>query len=66
MSSLVILDEVMRKIAQNEQVKEDLLPCEYFDLICGSDFGGVFALLLGQLRMVSNLRLPTDSPPISQ
>jgi patatin-like phospholipase/acyl hydrolase len=27
-------------------------PCEYFDLIGGTGFGGLIALLLGRLRMV--------------
>lgn len=27
-------------------------PCEHFDLICGSGFGGLLALMLGRLRMV--------------
>lgn len=27
-------------------------PCEYFDLICGTGFGAVLAVMLGRLRMV--------------
>ena len=28
------------------------LPCEYFDLICGTGTGGFIAIMLGRLRMV--------------
>ena len=28
-------------------------PCEYFDLICGTSTGGLNALMLGRLEMVS-------------
>ena len=28
------------------------LPCDYFDLICGAGLGGLYAILLGRLRMV--------------
>ena len=28
------------------------LPCDYFDLICGSGMGGLYAVLLGHLGMV--------------
>ena len=28
------------------------LPCDYFDLICGSRMGGLYAVLLGHLGMV--------------
>lgn len=28
------------------------LPCDYFDLICGSRMGGLYAVLLGHLGMI--------------
>jgi patatin-like phospholipase/acyl hydrolase len=32
---------------------EDPLPCEYFHLIVGSEWGGILAIMLGRLRRVS-------------
>jgi hypothetical protein len=31
----------------------DPLPCEYFHLIVGSEWGAILAILLGRLRLVS-------------
>ena len=57
-SSLYILKELMRQIAR-EYVADNPgvpdispLPCQYFDLICGTSTGGLIALMLGRLRMV--------------
>jgi patatin-like phospholipase/acyl hydrolase len=48
------LDEIMQLISKAEGMNGqlELFPCEYFDLICGSGFGGIVALMLGQLKMV--------------
>ncbi|KAF4598943.1 hypothetical protein EYR38_007356 [Pleurotus pulmonarius] len=46
-SSLVILQNIMRKLTDDPNVK----PCDYFDMICGTSTGGLIALMLGRLRM---------------
>jgi Patatin-like phospholipase len=51
LSSLLILREIMLDIEQ-EVGAEAILPCEYFDLIGGTDSGGLIAIMLGGLCMV--------------
>lgn len=58
-SLLLYLKEIMQEISLLEDktnsttkgVRSDL-PCDYFDLICGSRMGGLYAILLGHLCMV--------------
>jgi patatin-like phospholipase/acyl hydrolase len=59
LSSLLIvrslMHEVQRVLVKNGQAKTgDRLPvpCQYFDLICGTSTGGLIAIMLGRLRMV--------------
>jgi len=60
-SSLYILKELMAQITRQNRVDHpgspELYPrpCDYFDLICGTSTGGLIALMLGRLRMVSLL-----------
>ena len=52
LSSLLILQKLMQEV---QRLKEDSnlpLPCQYFDLICGTSTGGLIAIMLGRLRMV--------------
>jgi hypothetical protein len=59
LSSLLIIQDLMQKIAQEEKRlrirprdNNDLpLPCDYFDLIGGTSTGGIIAILLGRLRL---------------
>jgi patatin-like phospholipase/acyl hydrolase len=59
LSSLLIvrslMHEVQRILVDNGQAKTGdklPIPCQYFDLICGTSTGGLIAIMLGRLRMV--------------
>ena len=58
-SLLQYLKEIMEAISavndRTSSITEGVqiaLPCDYFDLICGSRMGGLYAVLLGHLGMV--------------
>jgi patatin-like phospholipase/acyl hydrolase len=53
LSSLLILREIMNDIEQQVEATEPVRPCEYFDLIGGTSTGGLIAIMLGTLGMVS-------------
>ena len=58
-SPLLYLREIMQEIclkadrtgSATKEVRSGL-PCDYFDLICGSRMGGLYAVLLGHFGMV--------------
>jgi patatin-like phospholipase/acyl hydrolase len=64
-SSLLILEALMKEIADVENVQElsipasqrrkfdakELLPCHYFDFMYGTSTGGLISTLLGRLRI---------------
>ncbi|PVF92030.1 FabD/lysophospholipase-like protein, partial [Serendipita vermifera] len=51
-SQLVILDEIMARIAHDKQLdKKQMFPADYFDLIGGVGFGAYIGFMLGGLRM---------------
>ena len=59
LSSLLIVQKLMREVQRimidkGQVTANDAapLPCEYFDLICGTSTGGLIAIMLGRLRMV--------------
>jgi patatin-like phospholipase/acyl hydrolase len=59
LSSLLIVEQLMQEIQRIREEEGDPtpddkppLPCEYFDLICGTSTGGLIAIMLGRLRMV--------------
>jgi hypothetical protein len=39
-SELVILDEIMKRVEKIQNLPSPALPCDYFDLICGTSTGG--------------------------
>lgn len=54
LSSLLILREIMEDIERRTNASQTPKPCEYFDLIGGTSTGGLIAIMLGLLGMVSN------------
>ncbi|CAE6451837.1 unnamed protein product [Rhizoctonia solani] len=52
LSSLFILKEFLRRTQTSSGGDQPLpLPCECFDMICGTGTGGLIAIMLGKLRM---------------
>ena len=59
LSSRLILEKLMKEVQRLREEENDLnpngkppLPCQYFDLICGTSTGRLIAIMLGRLRMV--------------
>ncbi|PVF93948.1 hypothetical protein CPB86DRAFT_741455 [Serendipita vermifera] len=50
-SALYIIDEMLQRLRFDIKSKEDIRACDWFDLIIGSGYGGIIALLLGRLNM---------------
>ena len=66
LSSLLIIQRLMHEVQKimfdGGKMTEDgkpPRPCEYFDLICGTSTGGLMAIMLGRLRMVSKKFTPS-------
>jgi len=61
LSEVLILKYLMARLKHIQEktlnIKVDRLPepWKYFDLICGTSTGGLLAIMLGRLRMVSSL-----------
>jgi patatin-like phospholipase/acyl hydrolase len=53
LSSLVLLRGIMDELGEVINVKNPR-PCDHFDLICGTSTGGLIAIMLGRLGMVSH------------
>ncbi|KAF9956871.1 hypothetical protein BGZ72_002382 [Mortierella alpina] len=50
-ASLIILDEIMRRVQKRLNLEETPLPADYFDLAAGTSSGGINAIMLFRLRM---------------
>ena len=46
---LMIIDEIMKAVIT--RARKRLLPCEVFNIICGTSVGGFISILLGRLGM---------------
>ncbi|KAF8598137.1 FabD/lysophospholipase-like protein [Ceratobasidium sp. AG-I] len=51
LSALIIVSEIMHRLQDILGLSEPPLPCDIFDLICGTGTGGLVAILLGRLRL---------------
>ncbi|KAF8623783.1 hypothetical protein AX17_007286 [Amanita inopinata Kibby_2008] len=49
LTSLLVIDHIMKAVITRS--RKNMLPCEVFDLICGTSVGGLIAVLLGRLGM---------------
>ena len=52
LSTLFILQQLMENVRKRLKTDTAPEPWQQFDLICGSGFGGLLAIMLGRLRMV--------------
>lgn len=50
-TALLILRRLFRTIAAEGGLSKPPLPCEVFDLICGTSTGGLISVMLGRLHM---------------
>lgn len=48
---VIILNHIMRMLVDNSDEEIVPLPCQVFDLICGTSTGRLIALLLGRLGL---------------
>ena len=53
LSTLLILRDIMEEIGRKMGTNIPAKPCDYFDLIGGTSTGGLIAIMLGLLGMVS-------------
>lgn len=49
LGSLLIIDAVMKEL--NARTERTFIPCQVFDLICGTSVGGLISILLGRLGL---------------
>jgi hypothetical protein len=49
LASLLIINAIMKEL--KARTERALLPCQVFDLICGTSVGGLISILLGRLGL---------------
>jgi serine/threonine protein kinase len=52
LSSLFILQDLMEEVGRRNPTSKAPVPSEYFDLICGTEAGGLIAIMIGCMQMV--------------
>ena len=57
LSALFILKDILDAV-RRQSGNCSLLPCEHFDLIGGTSTGGLIAIMLGRLGMVTAQKIP--------
>ena len=62
LSAVQILYELFRKLQESGSTQGQPKPCDYFDLICGSEWGAIIALMLGRKKMVGYLLAQLPRP----
>jgi patatin-like phospholipase/acyl hydrolase len=50
-TALLILKRILRTVQMEGSLAKEPLPCEVFDMICGTSTGGLIAVMLGRLKM---------------
>ncbi|KAG0028320.1 hypothetical protein BGZ81_004843 [Podila clonocystis] len=50
-ASLIVLDEIMKRVQERMDLREMPLPFDYFELAAGTSAGGINAIMLFRLRM---------------
>ena len=61
LSSLLILRDIMEDIERGTEADETPKPCEYFYLIGGTGTGGLIAIILGLIGMVTSIKSQTNA-----
>ncbi|KPM44184.1 hypothetical protein AK830_g2320 [Neonectria ditissima] len=51
--SLIILDEIMKRIQKRKGLKEPCRPADYFELAAGTSTGGIIGIMLFRLHMTA-------------
>jgi hypothetical protein len=59
LSSLLILNHIMRMLVNDPDDEPVPSPCQIFDLICGASTGGIIAILLGRLGLDCSTAIST-------
>ncbi|KAH8834134.1 hypothetical protein DL96DRAFT_1676352 [Flagelloscypha sp. PMI_526] len=53
-SQALMIREIMSRVSADRQLSGPARACDYFDMICGSGFGGLLAIMCGILKMTGD------------